>query len=486
MPARTGEEYIAGLRERSADIYINGERVEDVTTHPALCNGVRTLANLYDMQHDPALRDEMTYTSPTTGDRVGLSFITPRTIRELEQRRVMMTHWARATCGMIGRTPDFLNVTVMSMAAASDYFAQNRSEFKDNVHQYYEYVRENDLALTHTLGNVQRTRSPSAASGPQDDRSDIALKVVRETDAGIVVRGARSMATLGSLSDEVMVYLAGSLKVPAHDAERYTFAFSIPCNTPGLKFLCRESLDYGRSHFDHPLGSRFEEEDSILFFDNVLVPWERVFLLGDLDLSNNMVMDTNQYNHSRHQSVAKNVVKCEFILGLANLMVHTLGSGQLPHVQQMMAEIIENLEVTKACLRSAESDAGIDRWGVMCPSTTPLMIACKVFIRMYPRMTEILHLLGSSSLMALPTEADLNGPLASEIERYLETDTASAEERVRVFRLAWDTCCSAFGSRQTLYERFFQGDDLLNSGRLYSLYDRAPMTNWVKEFLEQE
>jgi 4-hydroxyphenylacetate 3-monooxygenase len=180
------------------------------------------------------------------------------------------------------------------------------------------------------------------------------------------------------------------------------------------------------------------------------------------------------------------VVKCEFILGLANLMVHTLGSGQLPHVQQMMAEIIENLEVTKACLRSAESDAGIDRWGVMCPSTTPLMIACKVFIRMYPRMTEILHLLGSSSLMALPTEADLNGPLASEIERYLETDTASAEERVRVFRLAWDTCCSAFGSRQTLYERFFQGDDLLNSGRLYSLYDRAPMTNWVKEFLEQE
>ena len=98
MPARTGEEYIAGLRELAPEVYIGGERVEDVTTHPALSNGARTMAKLYDMQHDPAIRDEMTYISPTTGDRVGRSFITPRTIQDLEQRRVMMSHWARASC----------------------------------------------------------------------------------------------------------------------------------------------------------------------------------------------------------------------------------------------------------------------------------------------------------------------------------------------------------------------------------------------------
>ena len=151
----------------------------------------------------------------------------------------------------------------------------------------------------------------------------------------------------------------------------------------------------------------------------------------------------------------------------------------------MMAEIIENLEVTKACLRAAEADAAVDQWGVMCPAEMPLMVARQMFIRMYPRMAEILHLLGSSSLMALPTEADLHGPLGSDIARYLETDTASAAERVRLFRLAWDTCCSAFASRQVLYERFFQGDRVRNVMLLNEMYDTTPMTAWVRTFLEQ-
>ena len=484
MPARTGEEYIAGLRELAPEVYIRGEQVKDVTTHPALCNGVRTLASLYDMQVSAELKGNMTYVSPTTGDRVGLSFITPGTIEELERRRSMMSHWARLSCGMMGRTPDFLNVSMMAMAAAGDYFAQNRPEFKENIRRYYEYVREHDLTLTHTLVNLQRSRSPLAT--PLEDRTDVALSMVRETDSGIVVRGARVLATLGPLSDEIAVYPARSHRLPGGAPEGSSFAFAIPCNAPGLRFLCRESLDLGRSHFDHPLGSRFEEMDAIVFFDDVLVPWERVFLLGDVDLCNNMSMSTNQYVHSGHQVVTKNVVKCEFILGLASLMVQALGSGQLPQVQQMIAEVIENLVITKSCLRASEADAKVDQWGVMCPAPFPLMVARNLFIRMYPRMAEILHLLGSSSLMALPTEADLGGPLAPELTRYLETDTASAVERVRLFRLAWDTCCSAFASRQVLYERYFQGDALRNQILLHNLYDKGPMTDWVQEFLEQE
>jgi 4-hydroxyphenylacetate 3-monooxygenase len=453
-----------------------------VTTYPGLRNGVRTLAYLYDMQHDPALREAMTYVSPTTGDRVGLSFITPRTGQDLERRHTMMTHWARVSCGMMGRTPDFLNVSLMAMAAAGDYFAQNRPEFKTHIQRYYEYVREHDLVLTHTLVNLQRHRLPLAT--PIEDTTDIALSVVQETDAGIIVHGARVLATL-PLADEIAVYPARSHRLPAGASARTSFAFAIPCHTPGLKFLCRESFDLDRSHFDHPLGSRFEEMDAIAFFDDVLVPWERVFLLGDVDLCNNMSLRTRQYVHSGHQVVAKNVVKCEFILGLANLMVHTLGAGQQPQVQQMMAEIIENLEVTKACLRAAEADATVDQWGVMCPAEMPLMVARQLFIRMYPRMAEILHLLGSSSLMALPTEADMQGPLGPEIMRYLATDTASAQERVRLFRLAWDTCCSAFASRQVLYERFFQGDRFRNVVLLNELYNKEPMTTWVREFLAQ-
>jgi 4-hydroxyphenylacetate 3-monooxygenase len=483
MPARTGEEYIAGLRERAAEVYIHGEQVKDVTTHPALRNGVRTLASLYDLQHDPALRAEMTYESPTTRERVGLSFITPQTAQDLERRRTMITHWARASCGMMGRTPDFMNVNMMAMAAAGDYFAQNRPEFKDNIQRYYEYIREHDLVLTHTLVNLQRNRSPLAM--PLEDRTDVALAVVRETDAGIVVRGPRVLATLGPLADEIAVYPARNHQLPLDAQARYSFAFAIPCNTPGVKFQCRESFDLGRSHFDHPLGSRFEEMDAIVFFDDVLVPWERVFLLGDVELCNRTSEETNRNAHSGHQVVTKQVVKTEFILGLANLIIRTLGSGQLTQVQEMMADIIEHLELMKACLRAAEADAKVDQWGVLCPARMPLMAARRLFIRMYPRMAEILHLLGSSSLMALPTEADLHGPLARELQDYLDTDSTSAEARIKLFRLAWDASCSAFASRQVLYERYFGGNALQNSIILYHLYDKEPMTDWVRQFLEQ-
>ena len=484
MPVRTGAEYIARLRDQSPALYMHGAKVKDVTAQPGLRNGVNTLARLYDLQHDPALHDEMTYDSPTTGDRVGLSFVTPKSSRDLELRHNMMRHWARVTAGMMGRTPDFLNVSIMAMANAGDYFGENRPEFKKNIQNYYEHIRENDLVLTHTLVNLQRGRNPQSAT-PLVDDTEIALSVTKETDAGIVVNGARVLATL-PIADEIAVYPARSHRLPQGAPGRTSFAFAIPCSTPGLKFQCRESFDLSRSHFDHPLGSRFEEMDAIAFFEDVLVPWERVFLLGDVDRCNNMAINTHQYLHSGHQVVTKNVVKCEFMLGLANLMTKTLGSEQLPQVQQMTAEIIENLEVTKACLRAAEADAFVDSWGVTCPAEMPLRVARNLYIRMYPRMAEILHLLGSSSLMALPTEADMNGPLAAEISRYLETDTASAEERVRIFRLAWDVCCSAFGSRQVLYERFFQGDVYRNVVLLDSLYDKEPMTEWVREFLEQE
>ena len=290
MAARTGKEYIARLREQAAEVHLFGERVKDVTTHPALRNGVNSVAGLYDMQHDPALRDDMTYVSPTTGDRVGTSFITPRTVHDLEHRRKMMGYWARATLGAMGRTPDFLNVSLMAMAGAGDYFAQNRPEFRQNIQRYYEHVRENDLVLTHTLINLQRNRSPLAA--PLEDTTEVALSVVKEKDDGMVVRGARVLATLGPLSDEIAVYPSRSHRLPGNAPEMYSFAFAIPCNTPGIKFLCRESFDLGRSHFDHPLGSRFEEMDARVFFDDVLVPWERVFLLGDVELCNNMPMST--------------------------------------------------------------------------------------------------------------------------------------------------------------------------------------------------
>jgi 4-hydroxyphenylacetate 3-monooxygenase len=482
MPARTGQDYIKGLQEQPREVWICGERVADVTTHPALRHGVRSIAALYDMQHDPELKEAMTYQSPTTGDPVGLSFIIPRTKQDLERRSQMMLRWARATCGMMGRSPDFLNVNFAAWAAAADYFAQNRPEFGANIVRYYEYIREHDLTLTHALINLQRRRSPS---GIQSLDEDTALRMVRETDAGIVVRGSRVLATLGPISDEIAVY-SPRLRKMGEGHSPYALNFAIPCGTPGLKFLCRESFDLGRSAFDHPLGSRFEEMDAVVFFDDVLVPWERVFLLGDVDLVNDAAVATHSHIHTAHQGAAKNVAKSELVLGVALLMADTLGSTEVPHIQEKLAELMLHTEVMKASLRAAEADAQLDQWGVMCPNGLPLEVIRTLFMNVYPRMVEILQLLGSSSFMIIPSEADFRSPLKPEIERYLATDTASARQRVKLFRLAWDIACSAFGGRQVLYERFFAGDPLNRAQFLYNIYPKEAAMQRVREFLGRD
>ncbi len=482
MAARTGAEYIKGLQAQECEVWLRGERVKDVTTHPGLANGVRAVASLYDLQHDPKLKDEMTFVSPTSGERLGLSFIIPRTRQELERRGAMMLRWARTTCGMMGRSPDFMNVTFAAWAAAAGYFARGRPEFGENIRRYYEYISERDLTLTHSLINLQRSRT---ASGNFNLEEGTALQVVRETDAGIVVRGARILATLGPLSDEIAVY---SPRVGRHTETHSPFAlnFAIPCATPGLKFLCRESFDLGRSHFEHPLGSRFEEMDCVVFFNDVLVPWERVFLLGDVDLLNATAMSTHSMTHTAHQGAAKNIAKCEFVLGLALMMTKTLGNAHLPHSEERLAELMLYTELMKACMRAAEADAELDEWGVMCPAALPAESTRNLFMTAYPRMVEILHLLGSSSFMITPTEADFSGPLAPEIEQYLATDTATARDRVKLFRLAWDVAGSAFGSRQVLYERFFASDPLTRARALSAIYPKDEVIDRVRRLLDDE
>ncbi|HEX3861844.1 MAG TPA: 4-hydroxyphenylacetate 3-monooxygenase, oxygenase component [Stellaceae bacterium] len=479
MPARSGQQYIDGLKERDAEIWLNGERVRDVTTHPGLSGGVRAVAHLYDMQHQAELREVMTYASPSSGQPVGRSFDNPPTREALEVRSKMMLNWAHATCGMMGRSPDFMNVTFAAWGAAAEFFGEKRPEFGSNMRNYVEYLRENDIVLTHSLINLQRSRN---VSGMFNLSEGTALEVVKETSAGIVVKGARILATLGPLADEIAVY---SPRLARHSEEHSPFAvnFSIPCNTKGLRFLCRDSFDLGRSHFDHPLGSRFEEMDCVVFFDDVLVPWERVFLLYDVERLNATPHVTHSTAHSAHQGAAKNLAKCEFVLGIALLMGQTLGNGHLPHTEERIGELMLYTELMRSCMRAAEADAAVDQWGVMCPAILPVESTRNLMMTAYPRMIEILHLLGSSSFLIQPSEKDFAGPLREDIEQYLATDNTSAQERVKLFRLAWDVAGSAFGSRQVLYERFFASDPLTRARAMAAIYPKDAMTARVREFL---
>ena len=482
MPARTGKQYLAGLREQPREVWFRGERVKDVTKQPGLARGAQAIASLYDQQSDPKYRARMTFTSPKTGGPLGLSFIIPRTKEDLENRRVMMLTWARSTCGMMGRSPDFMNVHFAAWAGAADYFAQGKPEYGENIRRYYDHIAENDLVLTHSLLNLQRSR---LVSGMFNLEEGTALQAVKETSAGVVVRGARVLATLGPFADEIAVY---SPRLGRHSEAHSPFAlnFAIPCGTPGLKFLCRDSFDYGQSHFDHPLGSRFEEMDCVVFFDDVVVPWDRIFIYGDVERLNESANITSTSSHTAHQGAAKNLAKCELVLGAALLLTETLGNAHLPHTQERIGELMMYTELMRACMRAGEADAKLNEWGVMTPASLPVETTRNLFMTAYPRMAEILQLLSSSSMMILPTEADFKSPMAPFIEQYLATEGSNARDRVKLFHLVWDIACSSFGQRQVHYERFFASDPLTRARALASTYPKKEVTDRVLEFLNRD
>ena len=457
--ARRGAQILQRLRERPPTLWYQGKQIKDVTTHPALRGGVATLAKLYDLQwQNPAVS---LFDSPTTGDKVGRSFLIPRTMEDLRSVTAAMRIWQDYTHGMMGRAPDYINRAISGYAAGAAFLAEAEPRFGTNALRYHEYLRENDLCLTHTLIPPQANR---AVNMQQLSDPYIAARVKDETDAGIVIRGCRMLAPL-PISDEIMVFPSTLLKSAVEDAA-YAFGFCIPNDTPGLRFICRESLDYGRSHFDHPLGSRYEEMDAVVVFDDVLVPWENVLLYRDINRCNQAYSRTGAVVHMTHQVVVKNIAKTEFLLGLAAMLVDAIAAESLQHIQEKLAEIWVNLETMRAFLRAAEADAQLDEWGVMRPAWDPLDAARNLYPRLYPRMVEIIQQIGASGLVAMPGADDLTGPLAEDIRKYYQAARAEAFERVPMFRLAWDVAVSAFGSRQVLYERFFFGDPIRMAGAL--------------------
>ncbi|MBZ9716051.1 4-hydroxyphenylacetate 3-monooxygenase, oxygenase component [Deinococcus multiflagellatus] len=486
MGAITGQEFLDRLRQNPPTLYIDGQRVTDPTTHPATRNMAHSLAGLYDLQHQPELRDLLTFEE--NGQRYATSFMVPRTKEDLA--KIGEAHRVRANyaLGFLGRAPDYMNANVMAAGVGADYFGacsasvkgDPRRDFAANMRRYFEFVRENDLCLTHALTNPQVNRAKQASEMPDPY---IALGVVEETEEGVIVRGARMMATL-PIADEILVFPSTVLKENA-DKSKYAMGFALPCNAPGLSFQCREPFDLGRDPEDHPLGSRFDEQDAFVIFDDVLVPWERVFLLYDVELANKAYAGTDAVLHMAYQVVNLKVAKTEAFLGTAQAIVNAIGSGQFQHVQSKVAEIIVTLEIMKALEVAAVAGAQPNGYGVMTPARGPLDAARNYYPAVYARLPELLQLLGASGIIMMPSKADREGPLGPQIQKYLQAGAASADERLKLFRLAWDMSMSSFGGRQSLYEKFFFGDPVRMHSALYEVYNKQPYVERIQAFLNQ-
>lgn len=472
MGARTGSQYLAGLRD-AREVWLGRERICDVTAHEGLRRGAATVASLYDLQHQPGHVETMTYASPQSGERVGRSFQPPRTLDDLRARRAMMRIWAAETFGMMGRSPDFLNVMLMLFAARRDVFERGGQRFGDNIYNYYEYVRERDLCLTHTLLNPQVDRSRSAS---QQQDPLVSLCKVGENERGIIVSGARMLATLAPLADELAVFPYMRL---GQGEDPYAVMFAIPIATPGLRLICRESFDRGGTILDHPLASRFEEMDAVVVFDEVLVPWERVFVNANAKLYNSLMPALGTMAHVGYQVAMRIEAKCELVLGLAERIVRAIGIGEFLHVQEKMGELITYLDTVRACLDAAEAQAKLGAGDILYPAESPLYAVRHLFPVWYPRMVEILQLLGAGGLMMIPPEAALDGPMGDPIARYYACKDGMARERIQLFRAVWDLVGEAIGSRQVLYERFFGGDHIRNLAARYRMSDLSSYTQSI-------
>ncbi|MEK5070936.1 4-hydroxyphenylacetate 3-monooxygenase, oxygenase component [Sporosarcina sp. FSL K6-1508] len=476
MPAITGNDYIERINQLNTNIWIDGNRVTgNISEHPAFKGVMKSQAALYDIQYDALVKDVMTYQSPLTGNPVGMSYLQPKTKEDLAKRRAMVQQWAKSNNGMMGRSPDYMNTVLMALASSAGFLNGKENCFPSNIVAYYEYARENDLSMTHTFIDPQVNR---ARFYFEDSEDPIAAKVMERNEAGIIVKGARLLATQGGITDEIVVITAGGV-----DDEANGLAFSIPSNSKGLRFVCRESFVGGDSTFNYPLSSRYEEMDTIVVFDNVLVPWERVFYYDNIGVANSFMASSSFLPFTLHQVVSRQIVKTEFVLGVVQSIIDTINIGEYQHVQEKASEIIVALETMKALIMKSEAEAEIDKWGFMRPDRTTLQIAINLFPRVYPRFTEIIQLLGASGLMSIPTENAFQSSIRKDLDQYLQSKSKNAEDRVKVFRLAWDLTMSSFGTRETLYERFFFGDPIKLSSQLYKSYDKEPFVQRVKDIL---
>ncbi|WP_370458015.1 4-hydroxyphenylacetate 3-monooxygenase, oxygenase component [Thalassobacillus sp. CUG 92003] len=474
---RTGRSYINSINKLQTQIWYDGKKVTgNISEHPAFKGVMQSQAALYDLQakHE----QDMTFDSDLTGNKVGLSYLIPKTKEDLAQRRNMIQRWAKASGGVMGRSPDYMNTVLAAFASSVDLLKGGKNCYPDRLLKFYEYASKQDLSFTHTFINPQVNRSFLSVLNGEDTTK---AKVVDRTAEGLVINGAKLLATQGGITDEIIVF-----STPGVEGEDYAYSFAIPSDAKGLSFMCRESFAYRESSFDHPLSSRFEEMDTVVIFDQVQVPWERVFFYDNIMMATDFYVKSNFVPLTLHQIVSRQVVKLEFLLGIVLSIIDAISIQEYQHVQSKVSEVIKGLETIRALLLHAEHAAEQNKAGVMVPDRQKLYVALNFFQEQYPRYAEIITILGASGMVSIPAESDFSASMGDKLDHYLQSSTKQGKDRVRLFRLAWDLSMSAFGSRQTLYERFFFGDPVRISRTIFNTFPKDRYIEEVNQFLHKK
>jgi 4-hydroxyphenylacetate 3-monooxygenase oxygenase component len=478
MPARTGAQFLHGLRDRR-QLWLGDQRVTDPRDHPALRGGAEAIAETFDIHHQ--FPDDCLFPDPETGESIAISHIIPGSQADLKRRHRGLRRIAEFSVGLMGRTPDYMNVTYAGFAGRADEWAVNgNEEGAANLVAFQKELRRQDLSLTHTLIHAMTDKSKGHVPSGLDETQ---LHKVEETEHGILVRGARVLATLAPFADELAVYPSQPMPDANH---RHALSFSIRMDTPGLKFICRDSFSTPNNRFDHPMSGRFDEQDAFVIFDNVEVPRDRVFIDGNLTVYNS-VMSNSWRGNAMQQTMIRAWTKLEFAWGLATRMAEAIGAND-PATLQNLGEIWSYAELAKAAVLAGEDQAreyGNAAWFL---DHRPMDALRAVLPYWFPRVNEIIRLIGSHNVLCTPTAAQFADPeLRPLIETYLRgAGETTAEQRARLFRLGWDFAASALGGRNEQYERFYLTSGARNRETVHRRARREDAYRLVDRFLKED
>lgn len=442
----TGEEYLDSLRD-GREVWLRGQRVKDVTTHPAFRNTARMIARLYDALHDPARRAALTRPRDDAAGVTHAFFVSSRSAEDLIAARDAIAHWARATYGWLGRAPDY-NAGFLATLGPNAAFYE---PFAGNARRWYSESQQRVPFWNHAIVHppVDRDRAPS-------DVDDVYVHVERETDAGIVVSGAKVVATGSVLAHYNLVAHHGPLAVQRPE---FAVVFGVPTSAKGVKLLCRRSYEYDAAltatPWDAPLSSRFDENDAIVVLDHVLVPWEDVLVYRDVNKANGFMPRTGAFPRLLLHSCTRLAVKLDFITGLVLKAVEIAGTSRYRGVESNVGEVLvwRNLFWALSEAMARNPDAWVE--GAVLPNAEAAAAYQALAPGGYTHVKHLVEKTVASGLIYQTSHAlDFETPeLRPLLDKYLRgSNGCDAHGRVKLMKLLWDALGSEFGGRHELYE----------------------------------
>jgi 4-hydroxyphenylacetate 3-monooxygenase len=474
---KTGAEHLKSLQD-GRTVYIDGELVPDVTEHPAFRNAVRSAASLYDFQARPENLEFMTFTPNGSSRRVNRAWQMPRSYEEMVQRRKAMQAWAALSCGFLGRSPDHLASALVGQRMGIELFQQHSPERARAFADYFDYAVKSDHFLTYVIINPQAERGKDWG----DQEEDLVARIVDEDSSGITIRGAKMLGTSSIMANEVFVANLQPLKPGEEDL---AFSCALPMNAPGLRVLSRKSYEaHAVSVYDNPISSRFDENDALMYFDDVKVPWDRVFVYRDTNMCRAQFHDTPGHSYQNYQAQIRLSVKIAFLAGLARRITEAIGTTKIPSVAEQLGFLAAQVGMVNAMLSGMEA-SGHQRGEWYVPNKQYMYSAQVLTQDLYPRVIQTIRDLAGGSLIMLPSSVrDFANPDLEPIIRKTQRSAAMApEEKVKFLKAAWDAIGSEFGSRHTQYEMFYAGARFVTTGHSFRTFDWDSATALVDALL---